>query len=150
MRRCERMGAVRRLTRAFAVFVVLSVVPGCSEEPPAVSAAKAYAAAVQSGDAKRVLSLVDESTASFFDQAAARASDQIGGRRSVEPHEMLQVVDVDPRFQVAKAELVSSTETTATVKLLGAEGSEHVVHLVLEDEQWKVHVPMGAASQVGS
>lgn len=130
------------LRRAVLAMVVLFAVSSCGEESPEVAAAKAYAIAVQRGDVKDVLQLIDRESAQWFEQAAAQASDQIGGRRSVEPHEMLQIVDVDPRFQVAKAELVSSEQSSATVKLHGADGSEHLLQLVLEEGSWRVDLPL--------
>jgi hypothetical protein len=124
---------------AFAGTLALS---SCNEEPAPVKAAKAFASAVQGNNVEAMLGLVDASTVAMLEQAAERASDQIGGRRSVEPEEMLQIVDIDRRFMVAKAELVTQTESTASVRLVGADGSEHVLQLVLEEDEWRVKVPV--------
>jgi hypothetical protein len=128
--------------RTAALIAAVTWAPGCGKDEPPVAAAKAYASAAQRGDSQRLLELIDSATAEYLQAAAERASDQIGGRRNVEPHEMLQVIDVDPRSQVARAELVSSTETTARVKLIGADGTEHDLDLVLEDGQWRVRLPL--------
>jgi hypothetical protein len=125
-----------------ALLALLLAAGACNEDPPPVAAAKSYAAAVQRGDAKALLDLVDAQTVAYVQDSAERASDQIGGRRNVEPYEMLQVTDVDPKFQVARTELVSSGEDAATVKLFGADGSEHTLDLVREEGQWHVQVPV--------
>jgi hypothetical protein len=124
------------------VLAVLLSAAGCNEEPAPVKAAKAFAVAAQGNNVEALLELVDARTVAFLQQSAERASDQIGGRRSVESEEMLQIVDVDRRFMVAKAELVTQTEDTAQVRLVGADGTEHVLELVLEDESWRVRIPL--------
>ncbi len=141
----------RRFVCALALIGTLSVV-GCSEEPAPIVAAKRFASAVQARDTQAILELVDAQTLGYVDRSAERASDQIGGRRSVDPSEMLQVVDVDGRFAVVKAELLSDSGDAATVRLVGADGTEHDLQLVLEDESWKVvlptpPVPVGTATQ---
>jgi len=118
-----------------------ATLPGCNEEPAPVSAAKQFAAAVRSRDTEALLETVDQKTLAYVEHSAERASDQIGGRRSVSPSEMLQVVDVDGRFAVAKAELLSEAGDAASVKLIGADGTEHQVQLVFEDGAWKVSLP---------
>ena len=130
----------RRL-RSWALACAL--VWGCgSEEEPPVTAARAFAAVVPSGDAKRILRLVDERSRGYLEGAAHRASDQVGGRRNIEPHEMVQIVDVDPRFQIAAAELVESDDERARVRLTGVDGSVHELTVVLEDGDWKVSLPL--------
>ncbi len=129
---------------AMSVIVLLGVavaVPACNEEAAPVSAAKRFAAAVRSRDTQALLETVDLKTLAYVEQSAERASDQIGGRRSVSPSEMLQVVDVDVRFTVAEAELLSESGDAASVKLIGADGTEHQVQLVFEDGAWKVSLP---------
>jgi hypothetical protein len=133
-----------KVIRTLALVVALA---GCSEEPAPVKTAKEFASAVQGRNVERMLELVDAQTVAHLQQSAERASDQIGGRRSVEPKEMLQIVDVDRRFMVAKAELVDQTETEARVRLVGVDGTEHVLDLVLEDEAWRVRVPLPATSK---
>lgn len=117
------------------------LVPGCKEEPAPVTAAKQFAAAVRARDTQALLEVVDSQTVAYVDAAAERASDQIGGRRSVEPPEMLQVVDVDARSAILKAELISEVGDTASVRLTGADGTEHDVTLIREDGAWKVSLP---------
>jgi hypothetical protein len=43
---------------------------------------------------------------------------------------------------VAKAELVSSTDTTAQVALVAADGERHLLDMVLEDGSWRVQLPL--------
>ena len=115
--------------------------PACNEEAPPLTAAKAYANAVCARDTEAILERVDAKTLAYVHSAAERASDQIGGRRSVDPSEMLQVVDVDPRFQVVQAHLVAESGDMASVMLVGADGTEHQLQLVLEEGAWKVTLP---------
>lgn len=132
---------VRRLMRG-TVLVALLGPSACHREAEPVTVAKAFAAAMQHRDAKALLPLLDAQARKRLDDAAERATDQIGGRRQVGTYEMLQVVDVDPRFQVARATLVESDETAATVRLDGVDGSEHVLTLILEDGEWRVRLPL--------
>ena len=127
--------------RSLCTLALLVVFAGCKEEPAPVVAAKRYASAVRARDTERLLEVVDSKTSDYVQRAAERASDQIGGRRSVQPTEMLQVVDVNARNAIAKAELLSESGDTASVRLTGADGTEHDLQLVLEDGAWKVSLP---------
>jgi len=131
------------------VAVALAVASCGSDEPPAVTAARAFVDAARLGDVEEILTMVDRATAARVAQAAERASDQVGGRRSLESPEMLQVVDVDPRFQVAEAELSHGDDTQAVVQLTGADGSTHALQMVNEDGAWRVRLPapQGAMGQ---
>ena len=131
----------RAIVWALCGLGIAATVPACNEEPAPVAAAKQFAAAVRSQDTEALLETVDHKTLAYVERSAERASDQIGGRRSVSPSEMLQVVDVDGRFAVAKAELLSETGGAARVKLIGADGTEHEVQLVFEEGAWKVSLP---------
>lgn len=107
-----------------------------------VRAAQAFTVAVQSGDMKSVLPLLEKSALDRLEQAAAQASDQVGGRRSIEPAEMLQIVDVSPTFELAQTELVDNDGTTAHVRLLGAQQETYTLTLVQEDGAWHVRIPV--------
>jgi hypothetical protein len=121
--------------------LVLALSAGCGEKEAApVTAAKEFARAMRDGDTKAVIGLLEHDAHARLEQAAARASDQVGGRRNIELHEMLQVVDVPHAFQVAKAELVTSDDTHAQVALTGADGERHSIELVLQDGEWRVRV----------
>lgn len=131
-----------RAERIFVLVLGLAVLlPGCKEEPAPVTVAKQFSAAVRAHDIEALLEVVDSRTVAYVEAAAERASDQIGGRRSVEPPEMLQIVDVDARSSVIKAELLSEDGDSASVRLSGADRSEKEVQLVLEDGAWKVSLP---------
>jgi hypothetical protein len=117
---------------------------GGEKETQPVTPPKAFASAMQRGDVKALLLLVDREAAARLEQEAARASDHVGGRRNIEPHEMLQVVDVPDSFQVARAELVVGDAEAAQVKLTAADGSEHLIDLVLQDGSWRVRIPQPA------
>lgn len=132
-----------RWLQSLILGVALAGAPACGEkEAEPVTAAKAFASAMQRGDVKALLELVDREAVTRLEQEAARASDHVGGRRNIEPHEMLQVVDIPASFQVARAELVTIDAETAQVKLTLADGSEHLIDLVLQDGTWRVRIPM--------
>jgi hypothetical protein len=131
----------RRRWGATALLAAFLVTTACHEEPAPVTTAKAFIVAAKGRNSQAVLDLADEKTVAYAQQAASEASHQIGGRRSVEPSEMLQVVDVDPRFAVAKSEVLSQTADAATVRLHGADEATHDVNLVLEQGEWKVSLP---------
>lgn len=121
--------------------VLVALLAACGEkEAEPVTAAKAYASAMQRGDVKALIQLLDRDSAERLTQAAAAASDHVGGRRIIEPHEMLQIVDVPDSFQVAKAELVAGDDQSAQVRLTAADGSEHLVELLNQDGAWRVRV----------
>ena len=134
-----------RLTRlhglALAALLASSAC-GSEKEAAPVVAAKAYAAAMQRGDAKLVIGLLEHDAVQHLERAAARAGDQVGGRRNIELHEMLQVVDVPNSFQIAKAELLGGDDTQAQVALTAADGTRHLIDLVHQDGAWRVRVPV--------
>jgi hypothetical protein len=126
----------------FLLALVLAAV-GCGEKKPApVVAAQEFATAMQQGDTKAVIGLLERDAVERLERAAAGASDQVGGRRNIEVYEMLQVVDVPATFQVAQAELVTGTDELAEVAIVAADGSRHVLHMVQQDGQWRVRVPV--------
>jgi len=131
--------------RGWKMSLMVAVLAGalaCGEkEAEPVTAAKAFASAMQRGDVKALLQLVDRDAVARLEQEAARASDHVGGRRNIEPYEMLQVVDVPDSFQVAAAELVTGDAEAAQVKLTAADGSEHFIDLVFQDGSWRVRIP---------
>lgn len=131
------------VARVAVLLAVVCIGGACgSDEAAPVAAARDFAGAVNAGDVKRMLTLVDARVRTYLQGAAERASDQVGGRRNIEPHEMLQVVDVDPRFQVARAELVDADTQTARVRLVGVDGTEHLLNLIHEEDAWRVSVPL--------
>ncbi|MFO0637419.1 MAG: hypothetical protein U0168_31725 [Nannocystaceae bacterium] len=138
-----RTATIRTMTLA-AVLALTSVSCGREKEAAPVTAARTFAALMQRGDAKALIPLLSQDAVEQLERAAARASDQVGGRRSIELHEMLQIVDVPDTFQVAKAELVAGGETDAQVAIIAADGTRHMLDLVLQDGTWRVRVPLPA------
>lgn len=136
--------------RAFGIVAISLLVcsapaaAGCSGEKEAapVTAARAFAQAMVRADANALIDLVDLDAAARLEHAASQASDQVGGRRTIEQYEMIQVVDVPDSFQVAKAELVSGDDTEASVALVAADGERHVVQMVFQEGAWRVRVPL--------
>ena len=137
----------RRLARV-AVMAMLVGMPFASAcgtgEPDPVAVARAYTQAVRSRNVEALLPMLEQSVVQNLEAAAERASAQVGGRRSVEPIEMLQVVHVDPMFEVANAELVVNDGERARVRLESTDGRAHELVLVLQDGQWRVVIPVAA------
>ena len=128
---------------AVAILLALAGAPGCQKaEDAPVAAAKAFNAAVRRGDAKALLGLVDADAVAHIEGTAQAASDQVGGRRKVEPHEMLQVVDIDREFELQTAVLLDSDGETATVALEGTTGQRHILTLINQGGQWRVKLPL--------
>jgi len=114
---------------------------GCGSETPQIAAARAFVHALQRSDAETMQSLMASAGVETLKQNAVRAADQVGGRRAIEAHEMLEVVPKNMLFQVAKSELIEHDENTARVRLTGADETTHVLDLVKEEGAWKVRVP---------
>ncbi len=137
----------------FAILLAISLMSAgmaaCSREPQPVQVARRYAQAMRSGDTAMLFPLLERELVSKLEAAAERASEQVGGRRNIDAHEMLHIVDVDAYFQVASAELLDDDEdTSARVKLIGTDRSEHIVVLGYEDGAWRVRIanPLGEPS----
>jgi hypothetical protein len=126
-------------TVALVAWAALSGACGAQGADP-VRTAQAFTGAVQRGDMKSVLPLLEKAALERLDQAAEQASDHVGGRRRVEPAEMLQIVDVSPTFELAAAELVDNDGATAHVRLVGAQQESHTLTLVFEDGAWHVRL----------
>ncbi|MDC0720767.1 hypothetical protein [Nannocystis bainbridge] len=114
-----------------------------------VRTAQAFTAAVQRGDMDAVYGLIERAASEQLVAAAAQASDQVGGRRRIEPAEMLQIVDVDPNFELASAELLGDVDladaedgTFAQVRLNGSQQESHTLTLVREEGAWRVRIPL--------
>ena len=128
--------------RNVALIVWASLAGACqADAADPVRTAQLFTAAVQRGDMKAVLPLLETAAATRLEQAAEQASDQVGGRRRVEPAEMLQIVDVPPTFELAQAQLVDNDGATAHVRLVGAQQESYTLTLVLEDGAWHVRIP---------
>ncbi|MBL8943511.1 MAG: hypothetical protein JNK45_10200 [Myxococcales bacterium] len=125
------------------VLAIVLATGGCGDEKEAapVIAARHFADVVLGGDAKALVGLIDVEAAARLERAATRASDQVGGRRSIEMYEMLQIVDVPYSLQIAKAELVGGDDQQAQVALTAADGTQHILHMVFQEGSWRVRVP---------
>ncbi|MEZ4384480.1 MAG: hypothetical protein R3A79_24340 [Nannocystaceae bacterium] len=133
---------IRAQLRACALASALALAAGCggdAQTPEA--AAKAFVEAVQRGDTGRILSMIDASSMSHLQAAAERATHHVGGRRTVAPHEMLQIVDVDPLLRVARVEVLDSDGEAARVRIHGSQDQSADLSLVLEDGAWRVKIP---------
>jgi hypothetical protein len=139
------------MMRRVGVLAIVGVlVLGCGEdEPPPVQAARRFVHALQAGEVEKVLAMLDAEAVDYVTQAAERASNQVGGRRSVEPQEMLQVVEIDPHFQVKAAELVEGDDRRALVRLHGADDTTRALDLVNENGKWLVNLPLPRTPPMG-
>ncbi|MFO7565925.1 MAG: hypothetical protein R6X02_25000 [Enhygromyxa sp.] len=131
---------------------------GCkAKESEPVAVARGFAEAVRRGDVKGMLAVVERSAVERLRDAAETASDQVGGRRGIEPSEMLQIVGVDRTLAVAEAALIEEGDDRAVVELTMTDGRSLRLELVWEpapesetdDEQgvgaWKVRIPVPRA-----
>jgi hypothetical protein len=131
-----------------------------ADEAEPVAVARAFAEAARRGDVDAMLAVIERPAVDQLALAAERASDQVGGRRSIEPGEMLQIVGVDRTIAVASAELLDDDGERAHVELTMTDGRTIRLELVWEqaiagdDDSparaggWKVRIPMpnGATS----
>lgn len=131
------------MRRGAALAVVLALWACRAEADAPVETARAFAVAVQRGNVAAVLPLLERSAVERLEQAAERASDQVGGRRNIDSREMLQIVDIDPTFQLAHVERLDDDAELTHVRLTGADESAHVLALVNEDGAWRVRIPLG-------
>jgi hypothetical protein len=137
-----RGGDAQAVLRTVALVVWAALAGACSDDAAdPVRTAQAFTAAVQRGDMKAVLPLLEQAAADRLTAAAEQASDQVGGRRRLEPAEMLQIVDVPPLFELAETVLVDNDGTTAHVRLVGAQQDSYTLTLVREDGAWHVRIP---------
>jgi hypothetical protein len=155
-----RTPSKRRASLALT-FALLLLAPGSgckTEELEPVTAARAFADAARRGDVDAMLELIERPAVDQLTLAAERASDQVGGRRRIEPSEMLQIVGVDRTIAVASAELVDYDGQLAHVELTMTDGQTVRLELVWEqaiagDDDtparaggWKVRIPTPASS----
>jgi hypothetical protein len=132
----------RRTGTAFALALAAC---GAAQQTPN-DAAEAFVQAAQRGDTAALLPLLDGPARARLTAAAARASDQVGGRRTIAPSALLRVVDVDPTFQLTRVEQLEADAATAKVRVHGAAAERAFdLDLLYEEGAWRVHVPLPAA-----
>jgi hypothetical protein len=141
--------------RVLLVGLALVLALGCArDESEPVAVARAYADAARRSDVPGMLAVIEHDAVAELERAAERASDQVGGRRSIEATEMLQIAGVERTLAVAEATLVEQDSQTATVELIMTDGRTVIVHLVWEPSEvesesggaWKVRVPLPSAN----
>lgn len=132
-----------------------------AEESEPVAVARKFAETARRGDVEGMLAVVEHAAVERVADAAETASDQVGGRRAIEPSEMLQIVGVDRTVAVAEAELLDENGELAHVELTMTDGRRVRLELVWEqanshdmdagDEDsearpggWKVRIPVPA------
>jgi hypothetical protein len=148
-----------------AVSVVFGL--GCaSKESEPVSVARAFADTARRGDVDGMLAVIEGPAVERLESAAEHASDHVGGRRSIEAAEMLQIVGVDRSVAVAGAELLDDNGERAHVELTMTDGRTLRLELVWEQPEqldedavedpahptraggWKVRIPLPSAAPV--
>ena len=162
MRRGGGGGRAWAASLALLLAVPLSFTAACggpeADGPEAV--ARTFASTARRGDVEGMLAVIERSTVERLELAAERASDQVGGRRSINAAEMLQIVGVDRTVAVAEAAVLEQDPGRARVELTMTNGQTLQLLLVWEEpvseEQgtaraggWKVRIPLpepGAAA----
>jgi hypothetical protein len=138
-------GLGRALAFALASSVVAAGCGGDTPETRAVRTAKAFVTAVRTDNTKALVSLLEAQAVAELEGTAALASEHVGGRRTIEAHEMLQVVDLDPLFQVERVEVVDLDAQLAVVEVTATSGEKVSLTLIEEGGRWKVRVPSPAS-----
>jgi hypothetical protein len=145
-----------KLLLAAVVAALLTAAPACGDdEAEPVAVAKRFAESARRGDVEAMMAVLERPAIERIEQAAERASDQVGGRRNIEPSEMLQIVGVDRTVAVVDAELIDQDGRVAHVELTTTDGRNVRVELVWEPAEveeggeaegdegsWKVRVPL--------
>jgi hypothetical protein len=155
MTRTRRSGSAWLLALALSLLVA----PACkSDESEPVAVARRFADAARRGDVEAMLAVVEPGAVEYLELSAERASDQVGGRRNIEPSEMLQIVSVDRTVAVAGADLLDDDGERAHVELTLTDGRTVRLELIWaqaiagDDEQagrpggWKVRIPLPSAN----
>ena len=152
------MVSARRLGLCLCLCLGLSpslLACGPDESEPE-SVARRFAEIARRGDVVAMLEVVERPAVERVERAAARARDQVGGRRSIETPEMLQIVGVDRTMAVADTELLDDDGEVAHVELTMTNGEVLRLELVWEqalagdDDSparpggWKVRIPLPA------
>ncbi|WP_146661821.1 hypothetical protein [Enhygromyxa salina] len=149
--------------RALTCLLGLSLVTGlgCSaKEAEPVSVARSFADTARRGDVDGMLAVIEAPAVQRLELEAEHASDHVGGRRSIEAAEMLQIVGVDRSVAVAGAELLDDDGKQAHVELTMTDGRTLRLELVWEEPEllddpavdnparlgrpggWKVRIPL--------
>jgi hypothetical protein len=145
--------------RGLALVIALALaLIGCqAKESEAVAVARTFAETARRGDVAGMLTVVERPAIERLQAAAETASDQVGGRRAIEPREMLQIVGVDRTVAVASAKLLDEDGERAHVELTMTDGRSVRLELVWEagDDQgqagaWKVRIPLPSAGHRSS
>jgi hypothetical protein len=157
-RNAFQLSCLGRSLRALALIVVLGGLGCKADEAEPVAVARAFAEAARRGDVDAMLAVIERPAVDQLTLAAERASDQVGGRRSIESSEMLQIVGVDRTIAVASAEMVDHNGELAHVELTMTDGRTIRLELVWEqaiagDDDtparaggWKVRIPMPSSA----
>jgi len=154
------MRAGLRIALLIGLASVTSLACKAKESEP-VAVARSFADTARRGDVAGMLAVIERPAVELLEAAAETASDQVGGRRSIEPKEVLQIVGVDRTVAVAAAELLDDDGETAHVELTMTDGRSVRLELVWEAELagdasnaraggWKVRIPAPAPERGAS
>lgn len=121
------------------MIAALLCVVGCDYgETDATQVASRFAAAARYGQGASIWPHLSRASRAVLEAEAERASNQIGDRRNVAPHEMLQIVDVPALDGRRLPTLARDGDARATVTFFGVDGGEYPVQMILEGGAWKV------------
>jgi hypothetical protein len=151
----RQTGSVRGLALMLVLLLCSSLGLACrAKESEPVSVARTFAETARRGDVDGMLAVIERPAVERLELAAEQASDQVGGRRSIEASEMLQIVGVDRTVAVADAELLDDNGERAHVELTMTDGRTVRLELVWEqaitgdddsparEGGWKVRIPL--------
>lgn len=142
--RSLRRSLKRSLTLALACLSLTASSACGGQSEDAEQAARAFISAVRSRDAGKVVARLDAPTRAKIDQMAELATDRVGGRRTVLAEEIVQVVSVDPDFDVAAVEVFELDADHVRVELTAPDGATEQVEMVREPEGWRVRLVLPA------
>ncbi len=128
-----------------AAFAVMGTLMGgaCSTADDApIALARTYARALAAGDAAALVPLLTQDAQTELQALAETATNQVGGRRTFAPHEVMQLTPVSEPFQVSEISVHARDAHAATVRLQTPSGSTFDLNLVEENGTWKIQVPL--------
>jgi hypothetical protein len=129
---------------AFCLLLGNSLACTAKESEPIVIA-RAYVGATLSGDSAQMIELLDGSVVAALESAAQRATDQIGGRRTIAAEEILQVTRTNPFFVIDSIQEISNDGERAVVEVIGVSGESVRLDLVRSESGWRVWLRVPAA-----
>jgi hypothetical protein len=124
---------------AGALAWALGVRGGAPDETP-VGAVRAFVAAARAEDRAAVWELLGPATRKTISDAAAAATDKVGGARRFAPLDVLDVAVPETSYVPVEVVLRDEAGASATVDVLGPSGRHDSLRTVLVDGKWRVEL----------